>query len=68
MKNIIFFFQLVIANDLQNRRTRVVFVYPDSSYELVLTRTQQLSGKEIEEFIVANVVINHTEHLKEAKH
>lgn len=59
---------MVIANMLQNRRTRVVFVYPDSSYELTLTREQQLNGKEIEEFIVAHLVMNHSDYLKDKKY
>lgn len=52
---------------LQNRTTRVVFVYPDSSYELALTREQQLNGREIEDFIVANVIMNHADYLEDKK-
>ncbi len=49
-------FQLVIANILQTRKNRVIFVTPTTSYEVVLTREQALSGLEIEEPIVADVV------------
>lgn len=50
------YFQLVIANILQTRKNRVIFVTPTTSYEVVLTREQALSGLEIEEPIVADVV------------
>lgn len=55
--------KLVIANILQSRKNRVVFVTPDSSYEIILTREQQLSGLEIENPIVADVVRRHDEHI-----
>lgn len=48
--------KLVIANILQTRKYRVVFVTPTTSYEVHLTREQALSGLEIEEPIVADVV------------
>lgn len=54
-------FQLVIGNILQTRRQRVVFVTPDSSYEVTLTREQILSGMEIEDLIVSNIIANHTD-------
>lgn len=41
---------------LQTRKNRVIFVTPTSSYEILLTREQQLSGLEIEEPIVADIV------------
>ncbi|KAM8704114.1 hypothetical protein ACLKA7_008685 [Drosophila subpalustris] len=48
--------KLVIANVLQTRKHRVVFVTPTDSYELHLSREQALQGLEIEEPIVADVV------------
>jgi len=48
--------QLVIANVLQTRKHRVVFVTPTDSYELHLSREQTLQGLEIEEPIVADLV------------
>ncbi|XP_055324418.1 phosphopantothenate--cysteine ligase [Sitodiplosis mosellana] len=53
--------KLVIANMLQTRKSRVIFVTPTSSYEINLTRDQLLAGLEIEEFIVADVVQSHEE-------
>lgn len=53
---IVFTPQLVIANVLQTRKNRVVFVTPSNSYEVHLTREQTLQGLEIEELIVADVV------------
>lgn len=41
---------------LQTRKSRVIFVSPTTSYEINLTREQLLSGMEIEEHIVADVV------------
>lgn len=41
---------------LQTRKSRVIFVSPTTSYEINLTREQLLSGVEIEEHIVADVV------------
>lgn len=52
----LFSLQLVIANILQTRKHRVVFVTPTSSYEVHLSREQALQGLEIEEPIVADVV------------
>lgn len=49
-------FKLVIANVLQTRKNRVLFVTPTNSYEVHLTREQTLQGLEIEELIVADVV------------
>ncbi|VEN38025.1 unnamed protein product [Callosobruchus maculatus] len=56
--------KLVIANLLQTRRHRVVFVTIDSSFEIVLTREQMLSGIEIEDVIVSNVVLHHTDFIQ----
>ncbi|XP_074027702.1 phosphopantothenoylcysteine synthetase [Leptinotarsa decemlineata] len=56
---------LVIGNLLQTRRTRVVFVTPSTSFEVCLTREQMLSGIEIEDMIVSNVISSHTEFIKE---
>ncbi|XP_059217850.1 phosphopantothenate--cysteine ligase [Stomoxys calcitrans] len=53
--------KLVIANILQTRKHRVVFVTPTSSYEVHLSREQALQGLEIEEPIVADVVQKHGE-------
>lgn len=53
--------KLVIANILQTRKHRVVFVTPTTSYEVHLTREQALSGLEIEEPIVADVSRKHDE-------
>lgn len=47
---------LVIANLMQTRKHRVIFVTPDTSYEVVLSKEQAHSGLEIEEPIVADVV------------
>lgn len=48
--------KLVIANILQTRKNRVVFVTPSTSYEINLTKEQVHSGLEIEDPIVADVV------------
>lgn len=53
--------KLVIANILQTRKHRVVFVTPTTSYEVHLSREQALQGLEIEEPIVADVVQKHSE-------
>ncbi|KAI8115283.1 hypothetical protein CVS40_12468 [Lucilia cuprina] len=53
--------KLVIANILQTRKHRVVFVTPTTSYEVHLSREQALQGLEIEEPIVADVVQKHGE-------
>lgn len=58
--------KLVIANILQTRKHRVVFVTPDTSYEVHLTRDQALSGLEIEEPIVADIVCKHEEFIEQA--
>ncbi|XP_037027009.1 phosphopantothenate--cysteine ligase [Bradysia coprophila] len=60
--------KLVIANVLQTRKNRVIFVTPTTSYEVVLTREQALSGLEIEEPIVADVVRKHDEFISTAEH
>lgn len=59
---LIVYLQLVIANILQTRKHRVVFVTPTSSYEVHLSREQGLQGLEIEEPIVGDVVsiLEHT--------
>ncbi|KAH8243066.1 hypothetical protein KR032_004290 [Drosophila birchii] len=59
--------KLVIANVLQTRKHRVVFVTPTDSYELHLTREQTLQGLEIEEPIVADVVQKHGEFISNAQ-
>ncbi|KAH8318154.1 hypothetical protein KR074_011467 [Drosophila pseudoananassae] len=59
--------KLVIANVLQTRKHRVVFVTPTDSYELHLTREQTLQGLEIEEPIVADVVQKHGEYISNAQ-
>jgi len=46
----------------------VVFVTPENNYELVLSREQVLSGMEIEEIIVSNVVMNHMDDVKNLKY
>ncbi|KAH8344123.1 hypothetical protein KR084_004617 [Drosophila pseudotakahashii] len=58
--------KLVIANVLQTRKHRVVFVTPTDSYELHLSREQTLQGLEIEEPIVADVVLKHGEFISNA--
>lgn len=63
LNNVVDFLQLVIGNMLQTRRQRVVFVTKDSSYDVSLTREQMLNGMEIEDLIVSNVVINHSDFL-----
>ncbi|KAH8362319.1 hypothetical protein KR200_009489 [Drosophila serrata] len=59
--------KLVIANVLQTRKHRVVFVTPTDSYELHLSREQTLQGLEIEEPIVADVVQKHAEFISNAQ-
>lgn len=46
----------------------MVFVTPENNYELVLSREQVLSGMEIEEIIVSNVVMNHMDYVKSQKY
>lgn len=53
--------RLVIANMLHTRKTRVVFVTPSNSDEIILTKDQALGGLEIEEPIVAEVIRRHEE-------
>ncbi|KAJ8979935.1 hypothetical protein NQ317_003677 [Molorchus minor] len=60
--------KLVIGNMLQTRRSKVVFVTLDSSYELGLSREQMLNGMEIDDTIVSNVVLNHTDFLQNHKY
>lgn len=48
---------------LQTRKNRVILVTANTSYEVHLTREQALSGLEIEEPIVADVVRKHDEFL-----
>lgn len=59
------YFQLVIANILQTRRHKVVFVTLDQSSDILLTREEVHAGMEIEAPIVNNVVKKHEEHLKQ---
>ncbi|KAH8360236.1 hypothetical protein KR093_011463 [Drosophila rubida] len=59
--------KLVIANVLQTRKHRVVFVTPTDSYELHLSREQALQGLEIEEPIVADVVQKHGDFISSAE-
>lgn len=47
---------LVIANLMQTRKHRVVFVSPKTSYEVHLSKEQAHAGLEIEEPIVADLV------------
>lgn len=60
--------QLVIGNILQTRRNRVVFVTPENNYEIVLTREQLLSGMEIEDTIVSNIIESHSEFIAQHKY
>lgn len=55
--------KLVIANILQTRKSRVVFCTPVDSYEIKLTREQQLGGLEIEKPIVADIVRRHEDYI-----
>lgn len=57
--------KLVIANNLLTRKNRVVFVTPHDSYEIILTRDQQLSGLEIEKPIVADIVCRHERYISQ---
>lgn len=41
---------------LQTRKNRVIIVTPTTSYEITLTRDEALSGREIEEKIVNDIV------------
>ncbi|XP_017849452.1 phosphopantothenate--cysteine ligase [Drosophila busckii] len=59
--------KLVIANVLQTRKHRVVFVTPTDSYEVHLSREQAHQGLEIEEPIVADVVQKHSEFILSAQ-
>lgn len=59
--------RLVIANMLHTRKTRVVFVTPSASDEIILTKDQALGGLEIEEPIVADVIRRHEEFLAQAQ-
>ncbi|XP_018802595.1 PREDICTED: phosphopantothenate--cysteine ligase [Bactrocera latifrons] len=58
--------KMVIANILQTRKHRVVFVSPTMSYEVHLSREQALQGLEIEEPIVADLVKRHSEYINGA--
>lgn len=53
--------RLVIANMLHTRKTRVVLVTPTASDEIILTKEQALTGLEIEEPIVSEVIKRHEE-------
>lgn len=46
----------------------MVFVTPDSNFELVLTKEQLHSGMEIEDVIVSNIVANHLDYISKNKH
>lgn len=50
---------LVIGNMLQTRRTRVIFVSPDSEEEVKLSEEQIINGIEVEKEIVGKVVEEH---------
>lgn len=65
---IINFLQLVIGNMLQTRRQRVVFVTSESTCEISLTREQMHSGIEIEDLIVSNVIISHSNFISTHKY
>ncbi|KAK9744038.1 DNA / pantothenate metabolism flavoprotein [Popillia japonica] len=60
--------KLVVGNMLQTRRQKVVFVTPESSYEVLLSREQMINGMEIEDLIVSNVVISHSNFLASFKY
>ncbi|KRT82949.1 hypothetical protein AMK59_3292 [Oryctes borbonicus] len=60
--------KLVIGNLLQTRRQKVVFVTPESSYEVSLSREQMINGIEIEDLIVCNVVLNHSNFIASFKY
>ncbi|XP_022919672.1 phosphopantothenate--cysteine ligase [Onthophagus taurus] len=60
--------KLVIGNILQTRRQKVVFVTPESSYEVSLTRDQMMNAMEIEDLIVSNIVIGHSDYIGSFKY
>jgi phosphopantothenate-cysteine ligase len=53
--------KLVIANILQTRKNRVVLVTANASEEIILTKEQALTGLEIEEPIVSEIIRRHEE-------
>lgn len=56
-------FQVVIANILQTRKTRVVFVTPEESEELQLSTNEVQSGVEIESKIVNYLFKEHIKYI-----
>ncbi|XP_067014517.2 phosphopantothenate--cysteine ligase isoform X2 [Anabrus simplex] len=58
--------KLVIANLLQTRKHRVVFVTPEDTQEVVLTEEEIQSGIEIESKIVLLLVAKHDKFIQEA--
>uniref|UniRef100_A0A1Q3EZT6 DNA/pantothenate metabolism flavoprotein C-terminal domain-containing protein n=1 Tax=Culex tarsalis TaxID=7177 RepID=A0A1Q3EZT6_CULTA len=59
--------KLVIANVLQTRKNRVVFVTPTKAYDVLLSKEQAHKGQEIEEQIVADIVDRHQEFVRDGE-
>ncbi|XP_065074308.1 phosphopantothenate--cysteine ligase [Ochlerotatus camptorhynchus] len=59
--------KLVIANILQTRKNRVVFVTQNKNYDVLLSKEQAHKGQEIEEHIVTDVVDRHQEFIREGE-
>lgn len=59
--------KLVIANILQTRKNRVVFVTQNKTYDVLLSKEQAHKGQEIEEQIVSDVVDRHQEFIREGE-
>ncbi|KAG8221908.1 hypothetical protein J437_LFUL006727 [Ladona fulva] len=58
---------LVIANILQTRKYTVVFVFPDSDYEINLGEEEIKNNVEIESKIVSDLVSKHEAYIKECE-
>ncbi|GBP21551.1 Phosphopantothenate--cysteine ligase [Eumeta japonica] len=56
--------KMVVANQLQTRRHRVVLVTPKTSQEILLTREEVHAGTDIECLLVGEIVRRHKEHMQ----
>lgn len=59
----IFLLQLVIGNLLHSRKHHVVMVEPDTHYDITLNEAEMAEGVEIEQKIVADLVMRHNSFL-----
>lgn len=57
--------KMVVANQLQTRRHRVVLVTPDVSQEILLTREEVRAGTDIESLLVCEIVSRHLCHMEQ---